>query len=59
MLMDNVPTMKKICLFPNNKLWMTKDVQLLLKAHNPAFRSGETQQYSMARVKLKKDIRDC
>lgn len=55
---DNVITMKRIRVFPNNKPWMTKDVQLLLKARNTAFRSGDPQQYSSARANLKKDIKD-
>ena len=44
-------------MFPNNKPWMTKDVQLLLKACNTAFQSDDTQNYSDAKGKQKKGIR--
>ncbi|KAJ8394330.1 hypothetical protein AAFF_G00047370 [Aldrovandia affinis] len=37
---------------------MTRDVQLLLKDRNTAFRSGDRELYSAARSKLKKGIRD-
>lgn len=45
-------------MFPNSKPWMTKNVKFLLKARNSAFRSGNMQQYSAARAKLKKGIKD-
>lgn len=35
--MDNVTTTKQICVFPNKKPWMTKEVRLLLKARNTTF----------------------
>lgn len=56
--MDNVITTKQIQIFPNNKPWMTKDVRLLLKVRNAAFRSGDSQQYRVARRNLKRGIRD-
>ena len=46
--MDNITTTKQICVFPNNKPWMTRDIRLLLKARNTAFRSGDMQQYKAA-----------
>lgn len=56
--MENVTTTKRICVVPNNKPWMTKDIQLLLKACNTTIRSGDTQNYSNATPNLKKGIRD-
>ncbi len=56
--MDNVTTTKQIRVFPNNKPWMTREVRLLLKARNTAFRSGDMQQYSAARANLKKGLKD-
>ncbi len=54
---DNVTIMKQIDIFPNSKLWMTKNVKLLLKARNSTFRSGDMHQYSTARMNLEKGIR--
>ncbi len=54
---DNVTIMKRIHIFSNSKPWMTKNVKLLLKARNSAFWSGDMQQYSTARMNLKKGIR--
>ena len=39
------------------KPWMNKDVRLLLKARNTAFRSGDAQAYSTARADLKRGIK--
>lgn len=55
---DNVTTTKRVCMFPNSKPWRTKNLKLLLNAHNSAFRSSDMQQYSAARMNLKKGIRD-
>lgn len=41
-----------------NKPWMSREVRLLLKARNIAFRSGEAQRYKVARLELKRGIRD-
>ncbi len=54
---DNVTIMKRIHIFPNSKPWMTNNVKLLLKTRNSAFWSGDTQQYSTARMNLKKGVR--
>ena len=43
-------------LFPNQKPWMIKEVCLLLKARDAAFRSGDQEAYSSARSNLRKGI---
>ncbi|KAI4873658.1 hypothetical protein NFI96_009826 [Prochilodus magdalenae] len=43
-------------MYPNQKPWMNREVRLLLKARNTAFRSGDTQAYSTARAELKRGI---
>ena len=54
---DSVTTRKKITMYPNQKPWMNRDVRLLLKARNSAFRSGDAQAYSTARADLKRGIK--
>ncbi|KAI4905911.1 hypothetical protein NFI96_012457 [Prochilodus magdalenae] len=53
---DSVTTQKQITMYPNQKPWMNREVRLLLKARNTAFRSGDTQAYSTARAELKRGI---
>ncbi|KAI3362442.1 hypothetical protein L3Q82_012246 [Scortum barcoo] len=54
---DSVTTQKQITMYPNQKPWMNRDVRLLLKARNTAFRSGDAQAYSTARAELKRGIK--
>ena len=54
---DSVTTQKRITMYPNQKPWMNRDVRLLLKARNTAFRSGDAHAYSTARANLKKGIK--
>ncbi|KAI3351412.1 hypothetical protein L3Q82_020270 [Scortum barcoo] len=54
---DSVTTQKQITMYPNQKPWMNRDVRLLLKARNTAFRSGDVQAYSTARAELKRGIK--
>ncbi|KAL0186167.1 hypothetical protein M9458_017837 [Cirrhinus mrigala] len=54
---DSVTTQKQITIYPNQKPWMNKEVRLLLKAHNTAFRSGDAQAYSTSRANLKRGIK--
>lgn len=54
----SVTTQKQITMYPNQKPWMNRDVRLLLKARNTAFRSGDAQAYSAARAKLKRGIKN-
>ncbi|TWW53917.1 hypothetical protein D4764_0197160 [Takifugu flavidus] len=54
---DSVTTQKQITMYPNQKPWMNRDVRLLLKARNIAFRSGDAQTYSTARANLKRGIK--
>ncbi|KAK2912409.1 hypothetical protein Q8A73_006522 [Channa argus] len=54
---DNVTTQKQITTYPNQKPWMDKEVRLLLKARNTAFRSGNAQAYSTSRANLKRGIK--
>ncbi|TWW75006.1 putative RNA-directed DNA polymerase from transposon BS [Takifugu flavidus] len=44
-------------MYSNQKPWMNRDVRLLLKARNIAFRSGDAQTYSTARANLKRGIK--
>lgn len=55
--MDTVPTTNQILVFLNSKPWMTRGIRVLLKACNTSFRSGNAQQYSIARSELKRGIR--
>ncbi|KAK3560617.1 hypothetical protein QTP86_012143 [Hemibagrus guttatus] len=41
---DSVTTEKQITTYPNQKPWMNKEVRLLLKARNAAFRSRDTSE---------------
>lgn len=56
--MDNFTTTKQIRVFHNNKPWMNREVRLLLKTRNTAFRSGDMQQYGATRANLKKGLSD-
>ena len=53
----NVTVDKRICVFPNQKPWMTSQVRTLLKVRNAAFRSGDREQYSAARADLRRGIK--
>lgn len=55
---DIVTMDRCIRIYPNQKLWMTREVQCLLKEKGTAFRSGERAQYSAARANLKRGIRE-
>lgn len=48
---------KLIRVYPNQKPWMTRDVQRLLRARNIAFRSGDQALYSAARADLRRGIK--
>ena len=54
---NSVTTLKRITTFPNQKPWMNKEVRLLLKARDTAFRSGDAQAYSSSRADLKRGIK--
>ncbi|XP_039647286.1 uncharacterized protein LOC120553194 [Perca fluviatilis] len=54
---DTVTVDKHIQVYPNQKPWMSKEVQQLLKARNNAFRSRDGALYSAARTNLKRGIR--
>ncbi|KAL0195028.1 hypothetical protein M9458_008600 [Cirrhinus mrigala] len=54
---DSVTTQKQITIYPNQKPWMNKEVRILLKACNTAFRSGNAQAYSTSRANLKRGIK--
>ncbi|CAG5896353.1 unnamed protein product [Menidia menidia] len=53
----NVTVEKRIWVFPNQKPWMTRQVRMLLRARDSAFRSGDRALYSAARANLKRGIR--
>ncbi|KAF0031978.1 hypothetical protein F2P81_016533 [Scophthalmus maximus] len=52
----SVTTWKQITTYPNQKPWMNKEVRLLLKARNIAFRSGDALAYSISRANLRRGI---
>ncbi|KAI3372196.1 hypothetical protein L3Q82_007057 [Scortum barcoo] len=54
---DSVTTERQITTYPNQKPWMNKEVRLLLKARNSAFRSGDAQAYCTSRADLKRGIK--
>ncbi|XP_060887251.1 uncharacterized protein LOC132958440 [Labrus mixtus] len=53
---DSVTTWKQITTNPNQKPWMNKEVRLLLKARNTAFRSDDAMAYSVSRANLRRGI---
>ncbi|XP_026109155.1 deleted in malignant brain tumors 1 protein-like [Carassius auratus] len=53
---SRVTTPKKIKMFPNQKPWMNREVRLLLRARDAAFKSGDQEAYSSARANLRKGI---
>ena len=54
---DSVTSEKQITTYPNQKPWMNKEVRILLKARNTAFRSDDAQAYSKSRANLKRGIK--
>ncbi|KAK0146238.1 RNA-directed DNA polymerase from mobile element jockey [Merluccius polli] len=54
---DSVTTEKQITTYPNQKPWMSREVRLLLKERNRAFRSADAQAYSTSRANLKRGIK--
>lgn len=53
----NVTVDKNIRAFPNQKLWMTSQVRILLRARDTVFRSGDRALYRAARADLKRGIK--
>ncbi|KAI4875417.1 hypothetical protein NFI96_032939, partial [Prochilodus magdalenae] len=53
---DRVTSHKTIITFPKQKPWMNREVRLLLKARDAAFRSGDREAYSSARANLRRGI---
>lgn len=51
---DTVTIEKHICVYANQKPWMTREVKTLLKERNAAYRSVDVELYSAARENLKK-----
>ncbi len=49
---------RHIQVYPNQKSWMTKEVKVLLKERNSAFRSGDVVRYRAARANLERGIRE-
>ncbi|KAJ8385772.1 hypothetical protein AAFF_G00182160 [Aldrovandia affinis] len=49
---------KRIRVYPNQKPWMNREVQQLVKERNSAFRAGDRAHYSTARANLKRGIRE-
>ncbi|KAL6482384.1 hypothetical protein MHYP_G00104640 [Metynnis hypsauchen] len=54
---DSVTSLKQLKIFLNQQPWVNAGVQLLLKASNAAFRSGDAETYSSSGADLKKFIR--
>ncbi|KAK3549559.1 hypothetical protein QTP86_004981 [Hemibagrus guttatus] len=54
---DSVTMEKQITTYHNQKPWTNKEVRLLLKARNTAFRSGDTQAYSISMANLMRGIK--
>ena len=48
---------RQIRVYPNQKPWLTREVQRLLRERNTAFRSGDQAIYSAARANLKRGIK--
>ncbi|XDV13486.1 hypothetical protein PO909_001880, partial [Leuciscus waleckii] len=55
---DNVTVERQVKCYKNNKPWMNREVKLLLKKRDKAFRAGDIQLYSTARSKLKTGIKE-
>ena len=54
---NNVTSHKRIKTFPSQKPWMNREVRLLLKARDAAFRSGDAEAYRSSMANLKKGIK--
>lgn len=54
---NTVTVDKRIRVYSNQKPWMTREVQQLLKVRNTAFRSGDRALYSTAGMNLRRGIR--
>lgn len=54
---DSVSVEKLAGVFPNQKPWMNKEIQTLLRTRDTAFRIGDMSQYSAARADQKQGIR--
>lgn len=54
---ESVTVEKRIRIYPNQKPWMTSDVRKLLRTRNHAFKSGDKEQYSVARAELQRGIK--
>uniref|UniRef100_A0A9J8ANG1 Reverse transcriptase domain-containing protein n=1 Tax=Cyprinus carpio carpio TaxID=630221 RepID=A0A9J8ANG1_CYPCA len=54
---DSLTTEKQITTYPDQKPWMNKEVRLLLKARNTAFRSEDAQAYSKSGANLRRGIK--
>ncbi|KAJ8383605.1 hypothetical protein AAFF_G00216780 [Aldrovandia affinis] len=52
--MDNVTVDTRIRVYPNQKPWMTKEVQSLLRIRDTTFRFGDGTQYSAAKANQKR-----
>uniref|UniRef100_A0A3B4TE14 Reverse transcriptase domain-containing protein n=1 Tax=Seriola dumerili TaxID=41447 RepID=A0A3B4TE14_SERDU len=55
---NSVTTSKRITTFPNQKPWMNREVRLLLRARDAAFRSGDALAYRSSRADLKRGIKE-
>lgn len=54
---ESVTVKRHIKSHSNRKPWISAEVKRLLKKRDSAFRSGDKQQYSLARAELKRGIR--
>lgn len=54
---DSVAVERRIWTFPNQKPWMSREVQNLLKKCNSTIRSGDKPLYSVARADLRRGIK--
>lgn len=55
---DNVTVERLVKCYQNSNPWMNREVKLLLKKHDKAFRAGDMELYSTARSKLKTGIKE-
>ena len=55
--MHDTITKTTVCIYPNQKPWVNKDVRTKLKVRASAFNSGDADAYKAARYDLRKSIK--
>ena len=54
--MDNVIPTKTTCCFPNNKPWVTEEIEGILNSKKVALKSGDKEETKKMQIKLREKI---